>query len=687
MKKYLFIAMVLFFGNFLADGLFAATFDLTGNWNYTLSNNWAVGDMGCSPGPPASGTCTIEQTGDAFTFAYTSGVVCSPPECCTFEGTVDDADYMCSTKDTVDDEGGTVTSTITFTALSATSASGSGISLYTHPSEDWKCQWGNSIFLTKSDDGVPSVVSGGPAEGTAIFLSQGRFEAGPTNIDAPGDAPAVFPFGLIDFTIGGLTNGSSVTVAFNMPEAVLAGAVYYKYQDGIYTRHPDVTGLNDGDARFTITLTDGGSGDADGQANGVIVDPGGIGLPVSLYFPHIAASGKWETEISVINTSAGPLTGIFKAYSNSGELVSEIGDVSLASHARREITVGNEFLSPADIGYIIFESDSNGLAGYTKFYVEGHYRVAIPAVSEINTGDIYICHIASDTSWGTGISLLNTTSSPRELTLAFDNGATKTVTLAANEHKAFTVRSLFGEVPRPDIHSAVVRDADGIIGLELFTSAAQNQMSGILLKDDTAAIIHYPHVAAEDGWATGIVAYNPWDTACNITITPYSAEGTPLTPETDTISANKKYIGMVSGLGLPVETAWLKVDASGPISGFELFTRTNQLAGYTGVGIAGTEGVFAKLEKYGATGIAFVNVENALATVTLTAYDDNGSGIAMKTISLDAYQKVLDTAEGIFSGDDICNADYINYSSTKKVVGFQLNVSSDGMMLDALPGM
>ncbi len=71
----------------------------------------------------------------------------------------------------------------------------------------------------------------------------------------------------------------------------------------------------------------------------------------------------------------------------------------------------------------------------------------------------------------------------------------------------------------------------------------------------------------------------------------------------------------------------------------------------------------------------------------MTAYDDSGAVIATETIDLDAHEKALNTAEGIFAGDDISNATYITYSSDTEVIGFQLNASSDGMMLDALPVM
>ena len=68
-----------------------------------------------------------------------------------------------------------------------------------------------------------------------------------------------------------------------------------------------------------------------------------------------------------------------------------------------------------------------------------------------------------------------------------------------------------------------------------------------------------------------------------------------------------------------------------PITGFELFSTTdgNQLAAYAGGGGTGARvGVFSKIEKNGgSTGIAFVNTEATAASVTLTAYHDNGNAV------------------------------------------------------------
>jgi hypothetical protein len=148
MKKCLMVLVLAHF--WIAGNLFAATYDLSGTWNYALSDNWSSGDMGCAPGPAASGTCVIEQSGGAFSFAFTSGVECDPPGACTYAGIVNGTDYFCTTTDTVDNEGGTVTSAIGFSASSATEAAGAGTSYYTHPSGEWECHWGNRIVLSKT---------------------------------------------------------------------------------------------------------------------------------------------------------------------------------------------------------------------------------------------------------------------------------------------------------------------------------------------------------------------------------------------------------------------------------------------------------------------------------------------------------------------------------------------------------
>ncbi|RPH49739.1 MAG: hypothetical protein EHM85_12775, partial [Desulfobacteraceae bacterium] len=365
----------------------------------------------------------------------------------------------------------------------------------------------------------------------------------------------------------------------------------------------------------------------------------------------------------------------------------ETKDITLSAHGRIQITVADEFTNHANIGYIIFDTDSSAVQGYTKFYQEGIYRSAIAAVKEVNASNIYISHIASNAQWWTGVSLVNTTPTMKELTITFNNGQTVPYTLIANEHKAFTIESLFNNQPQPDIQSAVITNASGVIGLELFGSTGGgNQLDGVLLTDDTASTVYYPHVASNNIWWTGIVAYNPSDSAGTMTITPYSAQGTALSPTTLPIAGKGKYIGVVSDLGLSAQTEWFKINSTQPLTGFELFGTIDgkQLAAYAGSGAK--TGVFAKIEKYGWTGIAFVNTEAGAASVALTAYNDSGTAVATQVLPVSGYAKVVDFAETIFS-EDISGATYIAYSSDRNVVGFQLNGTSDSTMLDGLPGL
>lgn len=109
------------------------------------------------------------------------------------------------------------------------------------------------------------------------------------------------PNGLFSFTIQGLTPGQTVTLYIQMPSPVPIGSQYWKYQSGIGWFSLPI-GSDDGDDKITITLTDGGIGDSDLTANGVIVDPGGLAPPIAHATVDIDPNtlnlrrmGKWIT--------------------------------------------------------------------------------------------------------------------------------------------------------------------------------------------------------------------------------------------------------------------------------------------------------------------------------------------------------------------------------------------------------
>ena len=185
------------------------------------------------------------------------------------------------------------------------------------------------------------------------------------------------------------------------------------------------------------------------------------------------------------------------------------------------------------------------------------------------------------------------------------------------------------------------------------------------------------------------MAYNPSGSPCNITVTSYGLNGTTLASTPFSIPGRQSLVDTADRLGLPAQTAWFRIDSTTPLTGFELFGTVNarQLAAYGGGGTGAAAGIFPKIEKDGGwTGIAFVNTETAAASVVLTAYTDAGAVVDTRVLTVGGHAKVVDLAENIFS-QSIANATYIAYSSDRNVVGFQINGTSDDMMLDGLPGL
>jgi hypothetical protein len=408
----------------------------------------------------------------------------------------------------------------------------------------------------------------------------------------------------------------------------------------------------------------------------------------TLYFPHVDTTNGWQTEICVINPS-GTVTvqGNLNSYDDDGNLVAT-KSLSVGPNTRNQINVGTEWTAASPKGYIVFENTTGWPVGYTKFTMSGGDRVAVPAADSVNSGNIYITHIAW-APWWTGISLVNTTTETKTLTIRFNTGETRTVTLGQMQHKAFLITELFNNLIDTSIESAVIENASGIVGLELFGMV--NQLGGVPLISRTATTLFYPHVESAGGWWTGIVVYNPSTTiTAQITVNPYNMDGNLLGSLTRSLEPGRKFVGYPADLNLPAATAWFSLQSQIPLVGFELFgtTDNNRLAGYSVVDIEGKVGIFPKIEKNsGWTGIAFVNTENGQATATINACNDTGNVLATGTKTLKAYGKWVGYAEDLFPGFNLNATTYLNFSADRNVAGFQLNNNSPTLntMLDALP--
>ena len=129
--------------------------------------------------------------------------------------------------------------------------------------------------------------------GTAYFASDaGSIEdlISLDESDLPEENPNVdFPHGLFSFNITRLNPNQTVNITIAFPQNIPTTAQYWKYGPNGSIDNPQPErwyqipmGSNDGDNIITITLQDGGIGDDDGVANGVIVDQGGPGIPTAV---------------------------------------------------------------------------------------------------------------------------------------------------------------------------------------------------------------------------------------------------------------------------------------------------------------------------------------------------------------------------------------------------------------------
>ncbi|MGA2368824.1 MAG: choice-of-anchor U domain-containing protein, partial [Dehalococcoidia bacterium] len=96
----------------------------------------------------------------------------------------------------------------------------------------------------------------------------------PDGMQCPADG-LIFPYGMFSYNIEGLAPSATAYVTITTPTPIPMGSTVFKCQNGNlvdfsqFAQQPDPN-------TFILTLKDGGQGDADGVANGTIVDPCGM---------------------------------------------------------------------------------------------------------------------------------------------------------------------------------------------------------------------------------------------------------------------------------------------------------------------------------------------------------------------------------------------------------------------------
>ncbi len=104
----------------------------------------------------------------------------------------------------------------------------------------------------------------------------------PDTISDTVNRPADLIFGLFAYRLRVTNPGDTATIRIYFSGDIFASDVFYKYDtiNGWYD-YSEHTSFNDDGQSITLEVKDGGFGDSDGVANGIIVDPGGIASDLS----------------------------------------------------------------------------------------------------------------------------------------------------------------------------------------------------------------------------------------------------------------------------------------------------------------------------------------------------------------------------------------------------------------------
>ena len=130
--------------------------------------------------------------------------------------------------------------------------------------------------------------------GASLAVTKGMAETDASLNQAGMPSGYEFPDGLVSYQVIGVVPGSTITVKVTFPSGIPAGSKVYKVGPAGFKEfgNPAIQGNT-----VTLTLTDGGAGDSDGVANGVIVDPVGVAVP--------AASGTGSVDLSSASGGGG----------------------------------------------------------------------------------------------------------------------------------------------------------------------------------------------------------------------------------------------------------------------------------------------------------------------------------------------------------------------------------------------
>ncbi len=519
--------------------------------------------------------------------------------------------------------------------------------------------------------------------------------------DTPPPEGVSFPYGLFSFTLAGLQAGGATTMTI-----YLGGTppqTYYKYgktPDGWWDHwykfsYDGQTGAEVVGNTVVLHFIDGQRGDHDLEENGRIADPGGpaeIAPHEGLYFPYLVSTNDEKTEIGIINTENYTCTSTISYYGENGDLI-KTATITLWPNGKA--TVLSDSIPPNSESAIV--SGDGNLLGYTRYVNAQGKRCAWPAGTSLQKS-LSVPHTAVDANWATSICLFNPSDDAVEATLAYESGASGSLTLNPKSRKFLWL----GET-----ESVVSISSTGYIsGMELFDSLIPGgDAAALLLRERSLNALYVPSILYGSGEFTGIGLKHYYNGTINVT--GHSAAG-----ETEEISFGTQPLGTqrsqrsqsrmafnISGM-LGDENLWAGIsgeaDFTTPFGTPLLHFRGLAVYGKDDTGKLGAVNLNALRFKEGFIGIlsadpnpavALLNPNTAEATVTVTGYNASGEALAGDTMKIAAGSNWTGTFSDLLDDISPNQVTHVKMVSDVDLYGFETVYTDDRMEVLPVQGM
>lgn len=439
-------------------------------------------------------------------------------------------------------------------------------------------------------------------------------------------------------------------------------------------------------------------------------------------------SQEYRTDVFIGNTSGNDATIRLYVVDKNGDLMSAPRDMTLEGNGWIQVPIGPGMV-PSMIGWVAVSSDRElAVAGDVRV-VAGDgttlYSFGIPA-TETLASMLYVPHVAERTNqWTTNIGVANAglmTPTPVEATFTPQGGSAATIPdfgAVASSNYVDVINGIYtGSYPFDasasdhwwgTVEASGATKASVLVGMESFTQIREDrqmfQSAGLLLNGDASTEIIIPHVTTRWLWWTGIALNNPNETAASVTMTPYDADGTALTPTTFSLASGAKMVRLVESfwteqaLAYSEDTAWIQVTSDLPITGYELFgidssgdasDNKDALAGVEALIHSSTTLRFVRTPKandWTWAGIVLLNAGQGSANLDIRAYNALGEEVGQKYDSLLPGQKIVEVVDDdLFGtlGNDVC---WIEVTSSQAIFGFELYGGQDFLFLSGIPAL